>query len=389
MRLLLPSLCCAVFLTPLFAQTPVTANGKQSARDFERDFQDHLLACRIDTRKPLLDYSFRYEIGYSIHCLLAQFGGQPAHLELLLRVTPEGAAPRLFAQSFEIPAAPANIKPQIDGKHFRAEIVFSGVYAAGVGSYMNEIVVVDEQHRGTSKAWHADTGSAEPVGPRMMALQPGVVEPFDREAWSACSNKGRGLRLTVLLDAASASPYAARLRPWDRAFLLGALSSLLRTMPLAAVRVVAFNINQQQALFREDDFQASSIVRLADALSHFSLGTVSYDVLRQEHGPEEFLSGLLQSENARQERTNAVIFLGSAQHRRKGQVFDRPIQTRLRAPVYYFQYSPHPGAEFPDILDRLIGSGGITTFRVHSPGDYATSISTLEEQIENRLQAGP
>ncbi len=50
------------------------------------------LTCYVDTKKPFVDFAFRFEAGYVVHCPLREFQGQASKL---LRVS-AGAAGRRF-----------------------------------------------------------------------------------------------------------------------------------------------------------------------------------------------------------------------------------------------------------------------------------------------------
>jgi hypothetical protein len=367
------------------AQSPLTPKAQAGiAYLFDKAAMANPLDCHVETRKPFLDFSFRYEIGYIVRCGIGQFNGAETRLGMLLRVTPLHGSPTVLGESFLLPAIPEEAKVRVNLKRLHAEVQFSGVYAAGEGAYENELVVTNEQNRIFRKTWHVRTAGWGLDANAPMALKPLQIQAISLPQWQGSSGSGTGLRLTVLLDAAPAWPYSTALRAWDRAFLLGSLSSLLRQLPLASVRIVAFNLDQQQEVYRDEDFDRYGIGALAEALTKLELGSVSYQVLQRDRGWAELLRRLLREETGRAKPSDAVIFLGPAQRfRSSAEVADMtPVEPSI--PVFYFEYSPHAGAEFPDAIEHLTRAFHGTTFKLHSPEDLAEALSKMQKKLARR-----
>jgi hypothetical protein len=366
------------------AQLPLKPSTEETfSRAAEEGAKSDRLDCRVETFKPFLDFSFRYEIGYVVRCPLKQFNGKQTAVGTLLRVREKRGAPTTLGQSLSVPAVPPELKGTVDLQHIRNEMEFSGVFAAGEGDYDVELVVFDERHRRCRKTWQA---KAHPHGDETranVAMQPGSVAAVSLPPWNGISSDGTGLKLTVLLDAAPVNPFSSKLRAWDRAFLLGALSSLLRQTSLASVRIVAFNLDQQLEVFRENDFDHTGLYRLSSALNRLELGTVSYRILEHQQGWQELLAGLMREEVSRGKPSDAVVFLGPTS-RVDTKSFVRTVESKNGAhtPVFYFQYSPSPGREFPDTIQYLVSAYDGTTFHLHSPGDLARAIAKMQDQLE-------
>ena len=364
------------------AQLPLAAKAQADAQLLFNKQDEGSLDCHVETRKPFLDFSFRFEVGYIVRCGLAQFQGNEANLDMLLRVTPLHSAPVILGQSFAIPSAPDHLRDHINFKHFHSEIQFSGVYAAGEGTYENELVVVDERRRQYRKKWRSRTEGWAQGETSPMSLKPLEVESISLPHWDGVTNAGRGLHLTVLLDAAPVSPYSATLRAWDRAFLMGAVSSVLRQLPLASVRLIAFNLDQQREVFRGEHFDGPDLEELADVLADLELGRISYTTLQQEKGWAELLSRLVREEYKREQPADAIVFIGAAQRFRSGsEAEELTAASETAAPFFYFEYSPHPGAEFPDAIERMTKDVHGSVFRLHSPGDLADSLVKMRRTL--------
>jgi hypothetical protein len=367
-----------------YGQLPVSAESAAEAQRVLASEKAASLDCHLETRKPFLDFSFRYEIGYIVRCGLGQFRGNEANLKILLRVTPLHSAPVILEQSFGVPSAPENLRDRINFKHFRSDIQFSGVYAAGEGTYENELLVVDGTNRAFRKKWRSRTEGWAEGETSPMLLKPLAVESISVPVWEGLTKNSRGLRLTLLLDAAPVMPNSATLRAWDRAFLVGAVSSVLRQLPLASVRLIAFNLDQQREMFRDEQFEASGIAALANRLEAVELGTIAVNTLQRDKGWAELLNRLIREECEREPPSDAVVFVGPAQRFRTGSdAAELRVASDTAAPFFYFEYVPHPGSEFPDAIERVIKDAHGSVFRLHSPQDLADGLAKMRRSLRH------
>jgi len=379
------ALLLLVSFAPALAQMPLTRENERTfSRLFESGPKGDALHCHLETFKPFLDFAFRYEVGYLLQCPLGQFDGKPTALGTIVRVQPEGAGPTNLGQSFVIPEIPAAEKKRVDLRRFRQDIEFSGVFAIGEGEYQVDLVVFDERDRIFRKNWRAKASPHGNESEAPPAIAPGTVAAISLPPWQGTSDVGAGLHVTVLLDAAPMNPYSSKLRAWDRAFLLGALSSVLRQLPLASVRVSAFNLDQQRELFREEDFDRSGLRRLAGALSNLELGTVSAKVLGRQDGWADLLTRLVRTEALQRQPSDAVIFIGPTS--RIGQKVPEFLDVKGGAdlPFFYFEYYPQLGRDFPDSIEHITDRRGGTTFKLHSPGDLARAIRKMQMQLKGQ-----
>jgi hypothetical protein len=196
---------------------------------------------------------------------------------------------------------------------------------------------------------------------------------------------GAGLRVTVLLDTAPIFPFATKLRAWDRSFLLSALSSVLAQINSESVKLIAFNLDQQKQIFRENDFQPVTFSDLGQAMRSLELGIVSYEVLQRREGSLELLSQLANAERAEESPADVVIFMGP--HTR----FTEKMQRELLQPsksgspqFFYLEYIPPwmRGAEFPDSIEYLMKAMDGTNLKVHSPNELASAMQRIVSQVK-------
>jgi hypothetical protein len=364
------------------AQLPLTPDTvRLFGGAVEHNFHARPLSCHAEPTKPFLDFSFRFEAGYIVRCALNQFAGKETRLASMLRITPRGGKPVHLGEAFSIPAMPDSAAGKLDVKRLHAEVEFSGVFAAGAGEYDVDLAVFDNR-RLFRKTWRVKAQAHGSESQAPIALAPGSVSSISIPTWQGTSENGTGLRLTVLLDAVPMNPRSLGLRAWDRAFLLGALSSLLRQSPLASVRLVAFNLDQQQEVFRDEAFDRAGVYRLAAALSKLELGTISYKTLQRDGGWVQLLAKLVRDESEGAARSDAVVFVGPSQ-RFSGQISRELLPEHLPATplFFYFEYFPILGAEFPDAIQLLTSACNGITFKLHSPGDLAQALVKMRKTM--------
>ncbi len=366
-----------------FAQLPLTSDNKRAfSGAFDKDAKSDPLDCHIEPMKPFFDFAFRFEIGYVARCSIRQFEGKATNLGALLRISPEGARPSFLGQRLTLPDISPEMREKIQWQHLNAEFEFSGVFAAGEGDYAIDLAIVDGHHRVRRKSWRAKAFVHGKEQQATQALKPGAIAAISLPFWKGTSTEGNGLHLTVLLDAAPMNPYSRRLRAWDGAFLLGSVSSLLRHLPVASVRLVAFNLDQQAEIYRDDDFDHSGLLRLAQALSKLELGTISYKTLQRQNGWAGLLVKLVREETVAEHPSDAVIFIGPT-NRIDAKIPPESVNIARRndVPVFYFEYYPRIGSEFPDTIQHLTDAQKGTTFRIHSPGELADAIGKMERKL--------
>jgi hypothetical protein len=376
---------------PLTAQEPLNAaESERIGRLLDNPRLPDLLHCSIQPRKPMLDFAFRFDVGFIVSCSLARFAGRASEVRIYARVTPEGGKPALLGETYRVAGANSEVKP----RQLKQDIEMSGGFAVGEGRYQVEVLVLDQETvRVSSKRWRAGVARNSVRRAAQIAVPPGTVLPLAARPWPIkMDTSGKGLRITVLLDAAPLNPRTPALRAWDRAFLLGSLSSLLRQIPCTSVRLRAFNLDQQRELFRKDQFDDAGFMELADTLRTLELGTVSYHVLQQGAGGLDLLEDYANSELRSADPSDAVIILGP-----ETRYFAKVPFTKFRkreSPnphFYYFEYFPGhlPGSPEPDVLSSLSKRLEGTVCPIFSPDDLARCVQKVLTHVQPTAEPSP
>jgi hypothetical protein len=376
------------------AQFPLSKEKAAAAsRAIDGDIQGEKLDCLIDHVKPFLDFAFRFEAGYVVRCPVKLFDGQAAHLVIHTRVTPASGEPVLFGEEYATPGIPTDMRARTNIRHLNSYFEMSGGFTLGEGDYSVDLLVVDSFDRLTRSHWKLKAARAHGEQDIQVTMRTLTAAPLASRPWDGkLVEKGQGFRLTVLLDAAPREASALRLRAWDRVFLLDSVASLLRQIPCESVRVVAFNLDQQREIFRDDHFDRAGFRRLSRSLRELELGTVSYSVLKTQQGWADLLANMTNMEVNAENPSDAVIFLGPVTRIMQKVPPSNLTPARNNSPRFFdLEYIPYwrAGSEFPDAIHHVTVSRNGTILKVHSPAELARGIQRMLEQLRPARDQSP
>jgi hypothetical protein len=343
------------------------------------------LKCEIHSERPALDFQLRFTDGFSVSCPLRLFGGEKSSVNTFVRVTPKGGTPVLMGETTHLPAISPKMAAEIDPRKLNQEVEISGAFSVGEGRYRVEVLVADSRARSCRKAWTISVAARRGLEPGEGILQPGAVAPADFVPWEAGAKSGQGsLRLTVLLDAAPINPDEQKLRAVDRLLLMQFLSALLDRLPCQSVRLVAFNLDQQREIFRDERFRGGAeFNKLMNAMEALELGTVSYTILQKNQGWVQMLWKLAMREKNAMDPVDAVLIIGPATRTRMKIKHANLIRHETEGPqFFYFEYSPDPlGGIFPDSMGTLTKTLDGNSYVFHDPEDLARDIRKMLKRI--------
>jgi hypothetical protein len=344
--------------------------------DFDSKPGDKPLRCEVRPLRPTLDFSFRFQAGYMVRVPMNQFPGKGHLWGVVVRVTPDGGAPVYLGHRTRLPEVPKT----------SVELELGGGYLMGEGRYRVAWKLTDETGRVCRSEWKVEARRSHADRKVRMSLPPETVAPLYARASGGHHDDAPPLRLTVLLDAAPISPRRTRMGARDSMMLLGTLSALLDRLPTRSVRLVAFNLDQQKELYRQDGFTPDRLPDVAQTVESLRLGMVDYHVLQNRRGHMELLADLVNREMAEPEPSDVILFLGPLA--RFGERFPEQLLERSTGAsprFFYLQYRPpflRMQATLPDLIHSLVGRLKGKVVVMNSPGDFERGI----EQIEH---AGP
>lgn len=345
------------------------------AQYFEPHQDEKKLQCEVKPVPAHLNFSFRIQAGYRVRLPMRQYSGPGHALALASKVTPEGRDPIYLLSAIRMPAIPKN----------KAEWDLGGSFLLGEGRYQVDFLIGDDLNRSCRKSWNVEVKLDARERSLNLGLEPGTVGEISLRRWSAQNPEAdvhRVPRLTVFLHAAPLYNRMTRMRGQDRSILLASLVALLESLPARSVRLVAFNLDQQKELFRQDVLTPEAFEPLAQSMNHLQLQTVDLHILQNRTGHISLLSDLVNRELTAKEPSDAVIFLGpTARYFEKFP--DLAAEPRASSRFFYIQYKANwdRGQDFPDSIDYAVKKLRGKTLRVHTPDEFAKAIQQINTQL--------
>jgi hypothetical protein len=320
----------------LSGQAAVEASRIEMARHaFETAQQRPHLQCDFRPVAPAMNFSLRFQAGYSIGVPLKQYEGPGHRWVALSRVTPEGAQPRYFIALTKLPPVPHGVK--IAG-------YTGGSFLLGEGSYTVETLLNDEKDRACYSQWKIQVKRRGPELALEPAIPAGAVQAMSsiRIPRNTSASPASSAPVSVFLQAAPISPRVSQLHAEDVAYLAGSLIALMEQLKEPSLRLTIFNLAQKKVLFEDDDFQIGKLDQAIRALNEIQLAVVSSNTLADGRGPLELIDAMIGRQASKAPAASTLIFLGPY-----APAFGRPraepqVHPSAPAPLVYLQYrSPY------------------------------------------------
>ncbi len=359
--------------------TLVQLNGSDAAvleaQEVRKD-----LACTVDPVKPALGFDLRFHGGYEINLPLHDVAGNENLLSILVRVTAEGRKddPTYFVQRVNVPKLPDDAK---------GDAVLGGLFDLGEGKYHVDLLMKDRSERVCSFYWDAEAALADRDKDIQPAIAPGAVERAEYEQFSeeppVERAPGKPLNIKILVNFAPQNSSLSSLRPIDTLALVTVLRRLSREPQFGKFSVVAFNVQEQRVLYRQNSAERIDFPALGRAIQGVEPGKVDLKLLSQKHGEVSFLSDLIKKEIAN-DHPDAVIFAGP-----KVLLDDsvpeeelKPLATDVTYPVFYMNYNLNPQAvPWKDAIGKAIRPFRGTEFSISRPRDLWFAVAEVVSRI--------
>jgi len=362
------------------AQQLTTFDKLPAAVSAFEDGQNHEpLPCSVHPLKPDLDFGFRFQPGYTFQTSLDPYLDGPHRWYVVFRVTPENSAssPVYFLDSIDL-------QPR-SGTGLIAE--YDGVFHTGAGRYRVKWALIDDLGRVYREEWTVDAHLTLRERSETVAMPPGTVSDLSSRSTESSGATAKSRHVTILLNASL--PLILRSgQPADSwGMMLSMVASIVEHMPEAAFRVVAFDTEQQQELFRKDDFtleDMNDVGRVANAKQHW---TLDYHSLQDPAGGWHLLRDLENQEINAPSPADTVIFLGVPPGRFDVMPPGMPgPKTALR--FFYLKYGPPPtipksGPLGPGVWDA---SQPASSAKLSAMGPWRLAPSDQPDLIEQSVQ---
>ena len=349
------------------------------AQDVRKD-----LPCTVSPAKPGLGFDLKFHGGFDVGVPLKELAGNENLLTIVFRVSPiaQPDQPVYFTQHITVP------KIEDDAK---GDAFLQGSFALGEGKYHVDWLMRDRAERVCSFYW--DSEATLPARDKEVKLslaanqiQAPDPEPF-REEPPVLRDSSAPLNIKVMVNFAPQRNSSATLQPLDTAALISILRNISREPRICRFTVVAFNMQEQRVLYRQEsekiDFPA-----LGESLHSLNLGTIDLARLEQKHGDTDFLTSLITKE-MREDRPDAVIFAGPKVMTEQAIPTDSLKQLgELSYPVFYMNYTLNPIANpWRDAIGNAVKHLKGFEYTISRPRDVWVAWSDIMSRIV-RLKLG-
>jgi hypothetical protein len=325
--------------------------------------------CSVSPVKPFLGFDLKFHAGYEVQVPLKEISGADNHLTMVFRVYPDGKPEEAayFSQHWNVP-------PIDEDAGGAAQL--NGTFDVGEGKYHVDWLMRDRAERVCSFSWDAE--AVLPPKDKQMALdiQAGAVKPADTEPFKQEPPVERiptdNLNVKVVVNFAPQDSLSAALQPIDTNALLSILRSVARDPHIGKFSIVAFNMQEQRVIYRQDAASQIDFPALGEALRSLNLGTVDVKRLGQKHGDTDFLANFLTREVVDpKEQPDAVIIAGPKVSTDTSLPQDAFRQAgELKYPVFYMNYNLNPTTNpWRDAIGTAVKTLKGSEFTISRPRD--------------------
>ena len=341
------------------------------------------LPCTVTPNKPTIGFDLRFHAGYEVTVPLRDLAGSENVLNIIFRVTPQNHPdqPVYFAQHVRVPSIPEDSK---------GDAYLQGGFDVGEGAYHVDWLMRDRSERVCSFYWDAEAAVAAKDKPMNVAIAAGAIQQDDGEQFKEEPPVHRvadepPLNIKLLVNFAPQNSLSAALQPLDTTALVSILRTLVREPRIGKFSVIAFNMQEQKVVYRQDGADRIDFPALGEALHKLNLGTVDFKQLGEKHGDTEFLTNLVRREVTvnPQNRPDAVIFAGP-----KVMLDANVPQDALKEagdvnfPVFYMNYNLNPQAvPWKDAISHTVHFFRGYEYTITRPRDLWFAVTEMVSRI--------
>ena len=345
------------------------------------------LPCTVAPVKPLLGFDLRFHAGYEISIPMRELVGDGDLLTIIFRVTSSDRkdSPYYFSQRYTV--------PDID-EYSKGDAWLQGSFDVGEGDYHVDWMMRDRMERVCSSNWDVTAALSPKDEGVKLAMNPAAIAASDQEFFKeeppvVRVNTGAPLKVKVLVNFAPQTSFAAAMQPIDTSAIVSILRNISREPRIRKFSVVAYNMNEQRVVYRQDDADQIDFPEIGKALSAVKFGTVEYKKLSDPHSEGAFLTRLI-SDELGNNHDDAVIFAGPKI------MLDDPLPAEslkdlpnTPLPVFYMNYNLAPQQNpWRDAIGGVVKRLRGYEYTISRPRDLWTSWSDIMGRIA-KLKLAP
>lgn len=346
------------------------------------------LPCVATPTKPALGFDLKFHAGYEVAVPLRELAGGESMLTVIFRVAPvdQPNSPVYFSQRIRVP----EIEEDAKGDAF-----LQGAFDVGEGKYKVDWLIRDRMERVCAHFWETEAVLAARDKDLALALGPGVIaasepEQFRDEPPVQRSSGSGAVNVKVLVNFAPQNRNAAALQPFDTSALVSILRQFQREPRIHRFSLVAFNLQEQRVLFRQDDTGHIDFPAIGKALETVQLGRVDFAKLQQKNSEAEFLGKLIQQEMTVAAPPDALVFAGPKA------LVESPLPAdALKTvgvpdfPVFYMNYNLYPQVTpWRDAISHAVRFFKGQEYTISRPRDLYYAVTEIVSKIVKSKSSG-
>jgi hypothetical protein len=380
-----------VSVAPIRAQILIHTTGiSHGANIFNTDLavleqgeQRKDLPCTVTPSKPALGFDLKFHAGYQVSVPLKELAGDENVLNIVFRVSEQDHRddPVYFTQHLRVPPIEEDAK---------GDAYLQGAFDVGEGSYHIDWLMRDRTERVCSSSWDTEASLAPKDRSMSLSIAPGAVVRADGEEFKDEPPVERApidppLTVKVLVNFAPQNSLSSALQPLDTTALVSILRTMARDPRIGKFSIVAFNMQEQKVIYRQEGVSRIDFPALGNALNTLNLGTVDLKRLGEKHGDTDFLTGLVRKEMVArpEDHPDALVFAGP-----KILLDSNPPEEALKDaadidfPVFYMNYNLNPqSVPWKDAISHTVRFFRGYEYTISRPRDLWFAVSEMVSKI--------
>lgn len=337
------------------------------------------LPCNVTpTKTAQVGFDLKFHGGYEVTVPMKELSGSENLLTIIFRVTPANGEPTYFIQRIRVPEISDDAK---------GEASFYGSFDLGEGKYKVDWLMRDRAERVCSNYWDVDAQLSDKDNQMALAIAATHVRQTETEYFRQeppVQRESDPTTVKILLNYAPQNPRSSVMRPIDTSALVSILRNISRDPRVSRFSLVAFCMQEQKVLYRQENAEKIDFPALGEALAKIQLGRVDLARLADKKSDVRFLTDLMRNELGSSERPDAFIFAGPKV------MLEHNIETEalkeigsLDAPVFYMNYNLFPQVTpWRDTIGNAVKYFKGLEYTISRPRDLWSATT----EVVNRIQ---
>jgi hypothetical protein len=352
------------------------------------------LPCTVTPIKPVLGFDLRFHSGYDVAVPMNDLSGSENLLTILFRVIPEHHPedPIYFVHRVRVPEISEDAK---------GDAVLQGGFDLGEGKYHVDWLMRDRSERVCSFYWDSEATLTAKDRQMNLVMAPEAVaqiegNQFKEEPPVERAQAEPRLKIKVLMNFAPQNALSPAMQPIDTSALVSILRSIFREPRIDKFSLVAFNMQEQRVVYRQENADKIDFPALGEAIGGLKLGTVKVSQLAVKHSDTQFLAELIRKEVATEEdHPDAIIFAGPKV------MLDANVQQEtlkdlgeVDYPIFYMNYNLFPqSVPWRDSISHAVKYFKGQEYTITRPRDLWFAMSEMvgrivKAKLSHRTAAG-